>query len=334
MNGPHDGTLVVDELPLSAGTALPGARLRYRTMGSAARDAGGRIVNAVLLLHGTTGSSEQFLRAEFASAMFGSGQPLDVRRWFVVMPDALGHGLSSKPSDGLFGKFPAYGYRDMVSAQHLLCTRLGIDRLRLVLGTSMGGMHTFLWAGLYPDRMDAAIAIACEPAPVSGRNLLWRELIARAIRADPGWPSGDVGRASPGFQAAWPVSALMYTTPTRLDHIGCAADALVEIDAWMSSAPDPCDMAYALEASRDYDPVPLLRHIRVPLLWINFDDDEVNPRELRHNETAVSEAPTILPVDIAAGVETYGHQTLAHGNVYADQVAAFVAEKLSNHATH
>lgn len=244
MNGPHEDTLVLDELPLSSGRSLTQARLHYRTMGSAARDAGGKIVNAVLLLHRTTGSGEQFLRSEFAGAMFGPGQPLDVQRWFIVMPDALGHGLSSKPSDGLFATFPAYGYRDMVAPSHPLCARLGIDRLRLVFGTSMGGMQTYLWAGLYPDQMDAAIAIACEPAPITGRNLLWRQLIARAIRADPGWSSGEVGPASPCSCSAptFPTPSSIPTTPTSSRSTYAAATSAAAhrlISRWWAPSPIP-----------------------------------------------------------------------------------------------
>jgi homoserine O-acetyltransferase/O-succinyltransferase len=328
MNGLREGTLVLEHLLLSSGTPLAGARLHYRTIGSAILGVDGKIINAVLLLHGTTGSGEQFLHEEFADTMFGSGQPLDTRRWFIVMPDALGHGRSSKPSDGLFAQFPTYGYRDMVVAQRILCAHLSINRLRMVFGTSMGGMQTWLWAGLYPDLLDAAIAVACEPAPVGGRNLLWRTIIARGIRADPGWPSGEVCRTSLGFRATWPFWALLNTTPRYLGHVVDAAQAVAQLDLWTSSAPDPCDMAYALEASSDYDPGPILERIRVPLLWINFDDDEINPVELRHNEVAINQVPTVVAVNIAAGAGTCGHQTLAHPTVYADRVAAFIAEKL------
>lgn len=326
MSGARQGTVAVDALRLASGETLPKTRLHYRTMGSALRDASGKIVNAALLLHGTTGSSDQFLRADFAEAMFGAGQPLDTRRWFVVMPDALGHGGSSKPSDGLHGRFPTYGYRDMVAAQRILCDRLGIDRLPLVLGTSMGAMHTWLWAGLYPDRIGSAVAVAGGPAPVKGRNLLWRTMIARAVRGDPGWDSGQLSPTSLGFWASWPVCHLMYSTPCRLEHVADAAQAIMQLEEWVSSAPDPYDMVYALEASRDYDPQPLLERIRTPLLWINFHDDEVNPPELR----ATIGGTRVLRFDVPAGPDSYGHQTLAHAEVYADRIAAFIADALPN----
>lgn len=326
-HGARDGTEAIGRLRLGNGLGLTDARLHYRTLGTRRHDGAGTTVNGVLLLHGTTGSGEQFLQPGFADAMFGPGQPLDLERWFVVVPDALGHGKSSKPSDGLYADFPAYGYHDMVEAQRLLLDRLELPHLRLIFGTSMGGMQTWMWAGLHPLRMDALVAIACEPAPVTGRNLLWRRLITRAIRADAGWQRREWSTPPAGFVATWPLFSLMTSTPRRLAELAEPSQAVQYLDAQSADAPDATDMLYALEASGDYDPRPLLPAIQAPLLAINFADDELNPPELHELEQALPQARTARALTIPAGPRTAGHQTLHHAEVYAGDVAAFLEEQ-------
>jgi len=319
----REGTEVVDRLMVSGGE-LTEVRLHYRTLGTLRRDASGAPLNAAMLLHGTGGSGEQFLQPGFTDAMFGQDQPLDLRRWCVLIPDGLGHGKSSKPSDGLYADFPAYGYSDMVNAQQLLLERLGLSTLRLILGISMGGMQTWMWAGQHPHRMQAAVAIACEPAPITGRNLWWRRLITRAIRNDPDWRAGRFSPPPRGYQATWPMFPLMTSTPRRLAEFSDPGQVIQTLDAMAAAAPDATDVLYALEASTDYDPRPLLAEIRAPLLAINFADDETNPPELHLLEAALPDAPTASAVLIPASEHTEGHQSLNHANLYAHHISAFL----------
>ena len=243
----------------------------------------------MLLLHGTTGSGKQFLQPGMADALFGAGQPLDAARHFIIMPDALGHGESSKPSDGFGLSFPRYTYGDMVRAQHLLVTRhLGLGHLRLVLGTSMGGMQTWMWGEAYPDMMDALMPVASLPEQVTGRNLLWRRLLLELIRTDPGYRAGGKAEA---LGLAWTVFKLFVESPARmaagLPDVA-TADALIrKVAAEAVAAEDPNDVIWEFEASQDYDPAPGLGRIAAPLLAVNFADDEVNPAALGVLDAAV-----------------------------------------------
>jgi homoserine O-acetyltransferase/O-succinyltransferase len=188
---PNDAFVDVHDFVFDDGESLALLKLHYLTLGTPRRDASGAIVNGVLLLHGTAGSAADLVQANFFDALYGAGEPLDLSRYFLVIPDALGAGDSSKPSDGLRTHFPRYGYRDQVRAQHLLLEKIGIGRLKLVLGTSMGGMQTWLWGEMFPDDMDGLVAIASTPAAISGRNMIWREMVSQAIRGDPAWKNGD-----------------------------------------------------------------------------------------------------------------------------------------------
>ena len=317
---------VVERLTLTSREVLATGRLHCRTIGTRRLDDTGQTVNAVLLLHGTTGSGAQFLAPSFADAMFGPAQPLDASRWFIVIPDALGHGESAKPSDGLWDAFPAYGYRDMVAAQQLVLQRLGIRRLALVLGTSMGGMQTWMWGGLVPDAMDALVPIASAPTPIAGRNLLWRQMIIRAIRSDPAYRSRDFNGPFAGYQATWPLFALMTNSVTGLEDLRTTTQVAAFLSDSGAGAPNAVDLLFALEASHDYDPRPLLHRIRVPLLAINFSDDEVNPSELDLLGPAVRKIPTASSLNLPASEETHGHQTLRHAGVYAEHVARLLAQ--------
>ncbi len=291
-------------------------RLHCRTLGEMAPHG----ANAVLMLHGTVGSGEQFLQPDTADALFGPGQPLDVAKYCIVLPDAIGHGLSSKPSDRLGAAFPRYGYRDMVRAQHLLVVEhLGLDRLRLVLGTSMGGMHTWMWGQIYPALMDALMPIASLPERVTGRNLLMRRIMLALLRPGGGAP----GRG--GLGPAWNLFKLLVDSPARLAEQfedSAAADAHIRaVAAEAMEAEDVDDVVWEFEASRDYDPAPGLGRIAAPLLAVNFADDDINPAALGGLARAITKVARGRAVTLPAGPETRGHQTLQVARLWAHCVA-------------
>ena len=270
-------------------------RLHYRTLGKLQRDAKGVARNAVLIMHGTGGTGAQFLRPEFAGELFRAGGELDSARFFIILPDGIGHGQSSKPSDGLRAQFPRYGYADMITAQYRLLTEgLGVQHLRLVMGTSMGGMHTWLWGQRYPDAMDALLPLASLPAQISGRNRVWRRIAIDAIRRDPQWRDGDYREQPAGLRTAEQMLLLMGSNPVlRQQQMPDLARSDSVFDAAVADSlrTDANDVLYALEASRDYDPAPGLEKIRAPLLAINFADDLINPPELGILEREIKRVP-------------------------------------------
>ena len=273
--------------------------MHYTTLGRPRRNAAGEIDNAVMVLHGTGGSGKaQFLRPQFADELFGPGQPLDVRRYFIILPDNIGHGKSSKPSDGLRMTFPKYDYDDMVEAQRRLLTEgLKVTRLRLIIGTSMGCMHGFLWGQTHPDFARALMPLACQPIEIAGLNRMWRQLLIDAIRADPAWNEGNYSaQPAQGLRAAQSIlliagGAPLYQQaqyPTREAATAAVrrtvADAVTNLDA--------NDMIYQFELSRNYNPWPKLERIRVPVAWINSADDFINPRNLDVPQRALKRMPT------------------------------------------
>ena len=252
--------------------------------------------NAVLILHGTGGSGASLVRAEFAGELFGPGQPLDASRYFIVLPDGIGHGHSSKPSDGLHARFPHYGYRDMVEAEYRLLTEgLKVNHARLVMGTSMGGMHTWLWGELHPQFMDALMPLASLPTQISGRNRVWRRLVIDAIRNDPDWHDGEYQAQPPSLRTALEMLWLMGSNPVlRQQEAPTLAEADRVIDAAVSEGmktQDANDILYALAASHDYDPGPALEKIEAPLLAVNSADDLINPPELGILEREIRRVP-------------------------------------------
>jgi homoserine O-acetyltransferase len=311
---PASSDYTIRDFHFQSGEVLPELRIHYRTLGQPRRDASGLVRNAVLVLHGTTGSGAQFIRPEFAGEVFGKGQPLDVERYYLILPDALGHGQSSKPSDGLRARFPKYGYRDMIQAQYQLLTDgLKVNHLRLVMGTSMGGMHTWLWGELHPDYMDALLPLASLPTQISGRNRVWRRVIIDAIRDDPGWNNGDYTSQPAGLKVALEMLYFMGSNPiqrqkeaTTLQQADHALDTYVNAGL---KTHDANDVLYALESSRDYDPGPELSKIRAPLLAINFGDDLINPPELRILEREIKDVPQGKALVIPVGEQTRGHGT-------------------------
>jgi homoserine O-acetyltransferase len=311
---PVEHDFVIRDFVFQSGERIPGLRIHYRTVGSPRPGPDGAIRNAVLVLHGTNGAGSNFIRPEFAGELFGPGQPLDASRYFIVLPDGIGHGHSSKPSDGLRAHFPHYGYRDMVQAQYLLLTRqLGVSHLRLVLGTSMGGMQTWLWGEIHPDFMDALMPLASVPEQISGRNRAWRRLIIDAIRGDPDWQGGDYATEPPSLKTAVEMSYLVGSNSMRRHAEGptlAAEDR--SLDAYLAAnlkTYDANDMLYAVRASEDYDPGPALGRIRAPLLAVNSADDLINPPEIGTLDREIGRVPRGHAVVIPQSDRTQGHGT-------------------------
>jgi homoserine acetyltransferase/lysophospholipase L1-like esterase len=315
----------------TSGETLPELRIHYRTLGSPRRDIAGKVVNAVLILHGTTGSGANFIRPEFAGELFSEGQPLDASRYFLILPDGIGHGGSSKPSDGLHARFPRYGYRDMIAAQHRLLTEgLKVDHLRLVIGTSMGGMHTWLWGETYPDFMDALLPLASLPSPISGRNRAWRRMIIDAIRNDTAWANGDYRDQPPSLKTAAEMLFLMSNNPIERQKEAPTRESadrvLDEYVARIFKTSDANDVLYALESSSDYDPAPALEQIKAPLVAINFEDDLINPPELSILEREIRRVRRGKALVIPRSDRTRGHGTHTLAAVWKDQLIALLKE--------
>jgi homoserine O-acetyltransferase len=311
---PQAGDFTARDFRLVSGEVLPELRIQYRTLGQPKRDDKGTVRNAVLILHGTTGEGGNFLRPEFAGELFGKGQILDAARYYLILPDNLGHGKSSKPSDGLRGKFPRYGYHDMIAAQHRLLTDgLKVDHLRLVMGTSMGGMHTWLWGELHPQFMDALLPLASLPAEIAGRNRLWRKIISDAIRSDPEWRSGDYTTQPGSLRVAAGMLLFMSSNPVlrqkELPTRQVTDARLQAFEKQYMESRDANDILYAVESSSDYDPGPRLGMIRAPLVAINFADDLINPPELGILEREIKHVAHGKAIVIPASDKTQGHGT-------------------------
>ncbi len=327
----NEGDVVLRDYVFASGETLPELRLHYTTAGMPHRDAGGGIDNAVLLLHGTSGTGKNWLLPSLADELLGPGQPLDASRHYIVMPDGIGRGGSSKPSDGLRARFPHYRYRDIVESQYRLLTEhLGIRHLRLVLGSSMGGMHCWMWGGMYPGFMDALVPIASQPVAISGRNWISRRIAIEAIRNDPGWNGGDYVTRPTHYVRTAPFASLMTESVVRLQEMAGtreAADALYR--QWVANVAkgDANDQLYATEAVMDYDPAPLLGRITARVLAINFADDAVNPPELGVVEPAIRRIPGARFVLVPSSAETHGHFTHLRAAIWKPHLAAFLEER-------
>ena len=302
---PRESDFILPEFRFQNGAALKDVRLHYATLGEPVKDAAGVVRNAVLILHGTGGSGSAFLSEHFAGELFGPGQLLDARTHFLILPDNLGHGKSTKPSDGLRGDFPKYGYKDMLAAQHRLLTEgLGVNHLRLIIGTSMGCMHAWMWGGAYPDFMDALMPLACAPYPITGRNYLWRRGVADMVRDD----------ATHGVANAQLVQRLMTSNILELQKLGDTREAAgryyeeVILDP-KRKIPDAEDYVYAVESSWDYDPRPDLARLKAAVYAVNFADDPVNPPELGIFQSEAAKLPTVKYAVMPATPETHDHGT-------------------------
>jgi homoserine O-acetyltransferase/O-succinyltransferase len=324
------GDFVMHDVRFADGGVLPTLRIHYRTLGRARRDAAGVVRNALLIMHGTTGSGNQFLSRSFAGELFGPGQPLDTSVYYVVLPDGIGHGASSRPSEGLHARFPHYTYDDMVDAQHrLLVEGLGVGHLRLVMGTSMGGMHSWVWAERYPDFMDGIVPLASAPTAIAGRNRMLRRMAMDDIRTDPEWRDGEYTAPPRGLRAALQILWVMTSAPRVQQHDAPTRDAADSaIATWLdarSRTMDANDMLYAFDASREYDPEPMLARITAPLLAINSADDQVNPPELGIMERLVPRVAHGRFVLLPITEQTRGHGTHTIAAVWKKPFAEFVA---------
>lgn len=309
-----EGDFTLSDFQFRSGEQLPELKLHYLTMGEPRTNEEGVVTNAVLIMHGTGGSGAQFVRDEFAGVLFCRGGLLDADKYFLVMPDGIGHGQSGKPSDGLRAGFPQYGYRDMVEAQYRLLTEgLEVNHLRLVTGTSMGGMHSWLWGQTYPDFMDALMPLASLPTQISGRNRVWRRILMDAIRNDPEWQGGDYVTQPQSLRTALGFLHLMSSNPLiRQEEMPSLWETDSVFDAWLDdrvAATDANDMLYQVAASHDYDPGPGLEKICAPLIAVNSADDLINPPELGILEREIKRVKQGRAVVIPLGPETRGHGT-------------------------
>ena len=328
---PNENDFVLRDFKFTSGETLPELRIHYRTLGKPSKGPDGLTTNAVLIMHGTTGSGAQFIRPEFAGELFGPGQPLDASKYFIILPDDIGHGKSSKPSDGLHARFPRYGYRDMVEAEYrLLADGLGVNHARLVMGTSMGGMHTWLWGEIHPDFMDALMPLASLPTQISGRNRAWRRIIIDAIRDDPAWNGGEYKTQPPSLRTAaemlWFMSGNPILRQTEAPSLTKTDEALDKfVNDYVKTA-DANNVLYALEASRDYDPAPDLEKLKAPLLAINSADDLINPPELGILEREIKRVPHGRAIIIPLSDKTRGHGSHTIASLWKEHLIELLKE--------
>jgi homoserine O-acetyltransferase/O-succinyltransferase len=326
-----DGDYVIRDFHFASGETLPELRLHYTYLGKPQKDAQGRVTNAVLILHGTGGSGRSLINDRFSGVLFGHGQLLDASKYFIILPDGIGHGKSSKPSDALRTRFPQYGYEDMVAAQYALVTKgLGVNHLRLVMGTSMGCMHTFMWGEAYPDFMDALFPLACLPVQIAGRNRLWRGLVVDAIRSDPQWMNGDyTSQPADALRTASGLLLIAGSAPIQMQLSLPTRDAADEfLQKYMTREMadlDANDLLYQVNASRDYDPSAGLEKIRAPLVQINSADDFINPPELGIAEREIKHVKGGRFVLLPASEQTHGHGTHTWAAVWQQYLAQLLA---------
>ena len=327
--GRKEADFIVRNFRFQTGETLPELHQHYVTLGTPQRDSTGRVTNAVLLLHGTSGSGKTILEC-LGPQLFGSGQPLDCAKYYLIIPDSIGCGVSSKPSDGLRAKFPRYGYNDMVDAQKLLVTEgLGLNHLRLILGLSMGAMHAWIWGGKYPDMMDALMPLVSLPAPITGHNLFYRRVITEAIRHDPDYNGGNYVKQPSHWVYTLPVQYLIVESRVRTYEAAPTRAKSIELfDKIVADGRriDANDCLYGFEASSDYDPEPNLAKIKARLLSVNFADDLANALELGLVERAVAKIPNARSVIVPASDKSHGH----FGSRYPELWKHYLAELLDS----
>ena len=323
------GDFVITNYRFASGETLPEVRLHYRTMGTPRYDAQRRITNGVLIMHGSSGDASQVLAPAMIGPLTVPGGALDPAQHYLIFPDLLGAGKSTKPSDGLRAKFPRYGYGDMVDLEHRLITEhFRIQHLRLVMGISMGGMHSWLWGIRYPNMMDGLVPISSLPSKIEGRNLLWRRILSNAIRTDPAWNGGNYTSQPPGFLNIMPMFDMLVQSPARLSErltTYAAADAHVkEVVAETIEEDDANNILYRFEASFDYDPEPELGKVTAPVFAILFADDELNPIELGAHTRALTRVRNQQHIVLPASAATEGHRSQVKSELWAEALAKFV----------
>ena len=334
----QDGRVALPSFQFGTGESLPQLRLHYLTLGTVHRNAEGHVDNAILLLHGTGGNAHSLLNPIFSNVLFGPGAPFDIQKYFLIFPDDIGHGESSKPSDGLRDHFPAYDYDDMVRSQRMMLDAMHIDHLRLILGTSMGCMQAFVWGETYPNFMDALMPLACLPVPIAGRNRMMRFMAIQAIMQDPAWKGGDyTAEPEEGIRTADELLLVMGSSPLQMQKQAPTRQAAeTYVDNYLArSLPhlDANDMIFYLNASRNYDPSAHLDRIAAPVLWINSADDFINPPELGIAEKMVKLMPRARFILLPITDQTRGHGTHTTASVWKDYLAQFMQETEPRPAT-
>jgi homoserine O-acetyltransferase len=324
-----EGDYVVRNFHFHSGEVLPELKLHYSTFGKSIRNGKDQVVNAVMVLHGTTGSGQQFTGEKFAGVLFGPGELLDANRYFIILPDGIGH--SSKASDGMHAHFPHYDYADMVDAQHLLLTEgLKVNHLRLLMGTSMGCMHSWMWAEAYPDFMDAAMPLACLPVQIAGRNRMMRTMIMNAIRTDPEWEQGEYKHQPSGLQTAVDILLIMGSSALQMQKNYPTRDqADAYLDNYVKTGMhryDANDTLYPFDASRNYDPSPGLDRSKTPVMFVNSADDMINPPELGIAEREIKGVKLGRFVLLPISDETRGHGTHSLPTIWKHYLAQLLAE--------
>jgi homoserine O-acetyltransferase len=333
-----EGDATLPDFHFRDGESLPEVHVHYRTLGTPVRNEEGQVTNAVLLLHGTSGSGVQFLKPQFADVLFAPGGLLDPARYYLILPDDLGHGKSSKPSDGLHARFPHYAYEDMVLAEYRLLTEgLKVNHLRLILGTSMGCMHAFMWGENYPLFTNALMPLACLPVQIAGRNRMWRKMIIDAITQDPDWKGGDYQRQpAAALREAGDIFAIAVSDPLPMQLEFPTRDGadqeLDKLRAEELAGVDANDLLYAVAASRDYDPSGRLATIRAPLMWINSADDFINPPELGIAESEIKKIPNGTFLLLPATEQMHGHRTHTWATLWQQNLQDLLSR--SEHAPH
>jgi len=322
----QEGTFVVKDFQFKSGERSPEVNLHYYTLGAPKKDSRGKVSNAVLILHGTGGSGRQFLTDNFAGVLFGPGQLLDTTKYFIILPDNVGHGKSSKPSDGLHARFPHYEYDDMIELQYRLLTQgLGVNHLRLVMGTSMGGMHTWLWGEQHPDFMDALMPLASQPVEIAGRNRMMRRMIMDAIRTDPEWSNGEYQKQPHGLASAEDMLIIMGSSPLQMQKEAPTrekADAVLEERVARGlKTTDANDMLYYFDASRNYNPEPQLEKIAAPLTAVNSADDLINPPELKIIDKDIQRVKKGKYILLPITDQTRGHGTHSWPAIWQQHLA-------------
>jgi homoserine O-acetyltransferase len=327
----QDGWVTLHDFKFGTGETLPELKLHYLSLGTPHRNAAGHVDNAILLLHGTGGNAHSLLNPIFSNVLFVPGGVLDINKYFIILPDDIGHGQSSKPSDGLRMRFPAYDYDDMVRAQRMMLDAMKIDHLRLILGTSMGCMQSFVWGETYPEFMDALAPFACLPVEIAGRNRMMRYMAIEDIKLDPAWRNGEyTSEPQDGLRGANEMLLVMGSAPLVMQRQApTRAEAEQFVDRYLArtmAATDANDMIYYLNASRNYNPEPKLQTIAAPVLWINSADDFINPPELGIAEKEVQRMPHAKFILIPISEKTRGHGTHTDAAEWKDYLAAFLRE--------